>query len=195
MDYEPLEIGKRFRIVPPDTTPLTDKTDIVMARGAFGSGEHETTASCIEIMEDLDLTNQRFLDLGSGTAILAITALKLGAASGVCVDIEEDAVASARLNCELNGISEEIDHLCGTLDDVEESGFDFILANIYGDILLAVCNALVSKLQPGGILLLSGILWEYDFPVRQKYERAGCEVIRSRMMEEFCTVLLKKKNK
>ena len=192
MDYQPFDIGKRIRIVPPDTDPVPGKTDIVMARGAFGSGEHETTAACIEIMESLDLAGQRFLDLGSGTAILAITALKLGASSGLCVDIEDDAVRSARLNCELNSIGDEIDHLCGTLDAVDESDFDFTLANIYGDILLDVCNDLVAKVKPGGFLLLSGILREYDFPVRQKFERAGCEVVQSRMMEEFCAVLLRK---
>lgn len=192
MNYEPFDIGRNFRIVPPDTAPVPEKSDIVMARGAFGSGEHETTGSCIEILETLDLAGQRFLDLGSGTAILAIAASKLGAASGICVDIEEDAVKSAQLNCKLNGISNELEHFCGTLDDVKNEQFDFVLANIYGDILLAVCNDLVARVKPAGFLLLSGILWEYDFPVRQKYEQAGCEVTRSRMMEEFCTVLLKR---
>jgi len=192
MNYQPFDIGKNFRIAPQDTIPVSGKTDIIMARGAFGSGEHETTASCIEILEALDLAGQRFLDLGSGTAILAITALKLGAASGVCVDIEEDAVKSAQLNCELNNIGNELEHICGTLENVTDEQFDFVLANIYGDILLAVCNDLVAKAKPGGTLLLSGILWEYDFPVRQKYEREGCEVVRTRMMEEFCTVLLRK---
>ena len=140
MNYEPFDIGKNFRIVSPDTPAVSGKTDIVMARGAFGSGEHETTASCIEILETLDLNGQCFLDLGSGTAILAITALKLGAASGVCVDIEEDAVKSAKLNCELNGIDNELKHICGTLEAVDAEQFDFVLANIYGDILLEVCN-------------------------------------------------------
>ena len=191
MNYEPFDIGKNFRIAPPDTIPVPGRADIIMARGAFGSGEHETTASCIELIESLDLTGKRFLDLGSGTGILAIAAIKLGAASGVCVDIEADAVESARHNCSLNNIGSEIEHLCGTLDKVANEQFDFGLANIYGDILLAVCHDLVPRIKPGGTLLLSGILWEYNFDVRQKYECAGCDVVRNRMMDEFSTVLLK----
>ncbi len=192
MTYEPFAIGSSFRVVPPGSSPVPDRTDIVMARGAFGSGEHETTASCIAIMEALDLAGKRFLDLGSGTAILAVTAMKRGAAGGVCVDIESGAVQSAILNCQLNSIGDEIRHLCGTLADVDEGGFDIILANIYGDILLAVCDDLVARIRQGGLLLLSGILWEYNFDVRQKYERAGCEVIRNRLLDEFSTILLKK---
>ena len=190
--YKPFNIGQNFRIVPPDTPPIIDRTDIVMSRGAFGSGEHETTASCIEMMESLDLSGQNFLDLGSGTGILAIAAIKLGAATGLCIDIEADAVESARKNCELNGIGVEIEHCCGTLEHVKEQQFDFALANIYGDILLDVCEDLVARVKVAGTLLLSGILWEYNFDVRQKYERAGCAIRRNKMLEEFSTVLLEK---
>lgn len=194
MNYDPFDIGDRFRIVPPGTHRSTKKCDIVMSRGAFGSGEHETTASCLEIMTSLDLAGRRFIDLGSGTSILAIAAMKLGAASGLCVDIEQAAVDSGRSNCNLNGIDSEIVHLCGTLEDVNENGFDLALANIYGDILLDVCSDLVTRIRPGGTLLLSGILWEYNFDVRNKYEQAGCVVVRNTLLEEFSTVLLKKKS-
>jgi len=188
--YQPFNIGKQFRIVPAGTEPLSDRTDIVMARGAFGSGEHETTANCIDIMETLDLAGLTFLDLGSGTGILSLAALKLGAKCGLCVDIETAAVKSARLNCELNEIGSEIEHRCGTLELVTESGFDLVLANIYGDILLALCFELVAKVKPGGILLLSGILWEYNYDVQNKFERAGCKVVKNKLLEEFSTVLL-----
>lgn len=190
--YQPFHIGERFRIVPPCTAPEADRTDIVMARGAFGSGEHETTADCIERMEALDWTGKRFLDLGSGTGILAIAAIRLGAASGLCVDVHADAVQSARHNSRLNGMDEELEHLCGTLDDVVETQFDIILANIYGDILLDICDDLVARAKPGADLLLSGILWEYNFDIRNRYKKAGCNVIGNRLLEEFSSVLLKK---
>lgn len=195
MTYEPFAIGSSFRVVPPGSSPVPDRTDIVMARGAFGSGEHETTASCIAIMEALDLAGKRFLDLGSGTAILAVTAMKRGAAGGVCVDIESGAVQSAILNCQLNSIGDEIRHLCGTLADVDEGGFDIILANIYGDILLALAKSVAERLAPGGTLLLSGILWEYNFDVRQAYERQGLRVMKNRLLEEFSTIVLAREKK
>jgi len=190
--YKPFDSGQKFRIAPPDTKPVAGRTDIIMSRGAFGSGEHETTASCIEIMETLELDGKSFLDLGSGTGILSIAALKLGASQGLCVDIEADAVESARHNCGLNGITDEIEHVCGTLDDVNKQIYDFVFANIYGDILLDVSSNLVAKVKPGGTLLLSGILWEYNYSVRSKYEKAGCRVVKNRMMEEFSTILLSK---
>ncbi len=192
--YEPFNIGKTFRLISPETVPNTsDRIDIIMARGAFGSGEHETTASCIELLEGLpDLSGAKVLDLGSGTAILSIAAIKLGAKQSLCVDIDPDAVKSAQSNCQFNKVNTEIEHRCGTLKSVTESQFDLVLGNIYGDILLDVCVDLVSKVRAGGTLLLSGILWEYNFDVRKKYERAGCKVIKNRMLEEFSTVLLEK---
>lgn len=192
-NFEPLPIGEHFVIVPPEFTELhSDRQPIKMARGAFGSGDHETTRSCIEILETLPVPQPpRILDLGSGTAILSIAALKLFGGRSWCVDIEETAVASARHNCNLNCIA-AVSHHCGVLETLTESGFDLILANIYGDILLDVAEDLVERAVPGAVLLLSGILWEYNFDVRKRYQQLGCTVIRNRLMEEFSTVLLKK---
>ena len=190
--YKPFIIGKSFRIVPPETEPVENISDIIMVRGAFGSGEHETTANCIDIMQTLDLENKSFLDLGCGTGILAIAAIKLGAKNGLCVDIEPNAVENSQRNCKLNHIGAEIEHRCGTLHDISEGKFDLVLANIYGDILLDICSSLVAKIKPGGTLLLSGILWEYNFDVRKKYEESGCTMVINKLMEEFSTVLLTK---
>jgi ribosomal protein L11 methyltransferase len=193
MNYQPFDIGRKFRVVPPGCAPSRDRINLVMQRGAFGSGEHQTTMSCIELMEGLvELEAARVLDLGSGTGILAIAALKLGARAAVCVDIEARAVETARNNCTLNDIEGRITHITGTLDNVGETGFDVILANIYGDILIELSGPLSGKLKQGGVLLLSGILWEYNFDVRQAYERQGCIVIKNRLLDEFSTILMKK---
>ena len=193
-DYQPFSLGSRFCILPPDLTPPPgDHINLTMARGAFGSGEHETTRSCLEFLESFHFTGEeKVLDLGSGTGILSIAALLLGVGQAWCVDIEESAVQSCEQNCLLNNLNDRVIHYRGTLDTLEETGFDLILANIYGDILLDVANDLVAKAKPGTKLLLSGILWEYNFDVRKKYQRLGCEVIKNRMLEDFSTVLLKK---
>ncbi len=193
-EFSPFDIGERFRILPTGTDPSGDeRIDMIMAPGAFGSGEHETTASCIEALENLpELQGARVLDLGSGTGILAIAALKLGAASALCVDIDPAAVETCRLNGDLNGVGDRLEHYCGTLDSCPAETFDVILGNIYGDILLMVADDLAARAKPGAPLLLSGILWEYNYDVRSRYERLGCEVVKNRMMEEFSTVLLRK---
>jgi len=194
--YQPFEIGTRFRICPPGAAGgVEDRIDLVMSRGAFGSGEHETTVSCLEILEGLqEVRDARLLDLGSGTGILAIAALRLGASHAVCVDISPEAVATARTNFAANGMADRADHVAGTLADLRTREFDLVLANIYGDILLDIAPDLVRFARPGTPLLLSGILWEYNFDVRRAYERAGCEVVRNRMLEEFSTVLLRKRS-
>lgn len=193
-EFTPFDIGQRFRILPVNAPASQDgRIDLVMAAGAFGSGEHETTASCLEAIENLpQLEGARVLDLGSGTGILAIAALKLGAKSALCLDIDPGAIETCRINAEINDVADHVEHFCGTLDKCPETDFDLILANIYGDILLLVAEDLVAKAAPGAPLLLSGILWEYNYEVRTRYEQLGCTVSKNRMLEEFSTVLLEK---
>lgn len=193
-NYQPLLIGNRFAIIPPTNEQLPgDRICLVMARGAFGSGDHETTRSCLEILENLSLPlRPKILDLGSGTGILTIAALKLLGGDAWCVDIEKKAVACAQSHCQRNQI-DNARHHCGTLETLSETGFDLIMANIYGDILLDVAVDLVSRAKPGAIILLSGILWEYNFDIRRRYQQLGCELIRNWLLEDFSTVLLRKR--
>ena len=192
--YSPFPLGSRFRICPPGAQPPPDgRSNLTMARGAFGSGEHETTISCLELLESFSFSGRdKILDLGSGTGILAIAALLLGGGHAWCVDIEADAVASCRRNCAHNGLAERVNHHCGALETLEEAGFELVLANIYGDILLDVATPLVAKTRPGGQLLLSGILWEDNFDVRKSYQQLGCRLLKNRLLDEFSTLLLEK---
>jgi ribosomal protein L11 methyltransferase len=164
-----------------------------MAPGAFGSGEHETTASCLELLGELpEAPGARVLDLGSGTGILAIAALKLGARSALCVDLDPEAVRTCKRNCELNGVGDRVEHACGTIDQVAGDPFELVLANLYGDILLRVAERLVAGTRSGGVLLLSGILHEDNYDLRKRYQELGCAVLRNRQLEEFTTILLRK---
>ncbi len=193
-NYQPFNIGQRLTIAPPNNTPDDkERIQIIMDRGAFGSGEHETTQSCLEILETLPtVENQKIMDLGSGTGILTIATMLLNPGRAWCIDIEQAAVESGQRNCRLNGVDEYITHVCGTLEQLEEENFNLILANIYGDILLDIAENLVEKAAPGALLLLSGILWEYNFDVRQKYQKLGCRLIKNRLLNEFSTTILQK---
>jgi ribosomal protein L11 methyltransferase len=192
--FAPFEIGGRLRIVPPGTPLATgSRIDLAMAAGAFGSGEHETTRSCLELLQtSVDPENARVLDLGSGTGILSVAALKLGARSALCVDDDPAAVETCKLNCELNGVGGSVEHVCGTIDRVASSGFELVLANLYGDILLAAAAELLSRASPRASLLLSGILHEDNFDVVRRYRELGCSVLVNRRLEEFTTVLLRR---
>jgi ribosomal protein L11 methyltransferase len=162
-------------------------------KGAFGSGEHETTASCLEMLEHIPgLGGMRILDLGSGTGILAIAAVKLGAASAVAIDIDEKAAASCAANIRLNGEEDRIVPVCGELGCIRDEPYDLILANIYADIHLALADAMTELAKRGGILLLSGIPLQDKFDIQVRFQRLGCRLRDMRILDEYATMLLEK---
>jgi ribosomal protein L11 methyltransferase len=167
--------------------------DLVVGRGAFGSGEHETTASCLEALAGLaSVSGARVLDVGCGTGILAIAALKLGAASAVGVDIDAKAVACARVNATLNGVEDRLQIVIGGIEDVGQEAFDLVLANIYGDILLQFGSEIVRRTAPGGHLVLSGILWEDNFEVAKLFAKHGCTTCSNHLLTEYSTMVLRR---
>ncbi|MCE1225921.1 MAG: 50S ribosomal protein L11 methyltransferase [Geobacteraceae bacterium] len=184
-----------FTIIPAgDPPPNPCGLPIVLGKkGAFGSGEHETTASCLEIMPTIPgIQGSRTLDLGSGTGILALAAARLGAAAVVAVDLEEAAAVSCQENVVYNQYETCITTICGELSSVDVQMFDLILANIYADILLPLADQLVGMTRSGGHLLLSGIPLQDKFDIVQRYTRLGCSVVDSRIGEEFATYLFVK---
>lgn len=193
-DNAPFEIGAKFRVVPPGTAPGSNgRIDLVVTRGAFGSGQHETTASCLELLEEVgDLRGARVLDLGAGTGILGIAALALGARCAVLVDPDPGAARAARRHCELNAVSDRAVVLEGELTDVDSADFDLAFANIQGPILMRVGKELVTKVKVGAPIILSGILWELNWDVRSYFERQGCEQLRNCFLEEYSSVLLRR---
>lgn len=193
-EYEPFLVGRRFRVAPPGVAVTLDgRLHLTVARGAFGSGEHETTASCLELLEGLgDLRGTTVLDVGAGTGILAIAALALGAERAVLVDVDADAVATSRRHVERNGVEERATVLRGGPEVAGDETFDLVCANIHGDILLRLAEPLVERTAPGGRLVLSGIAWEHNWDVRQKYGTLGCACEKNRFLEDYSTVLLRR---
>ncbi|MCM2358039.1 MAG: 50S ribosomal protein L11 methyltransferase [Geobacteraceae bacterium] len=192
--FRPFAVGG-FTIIP-EGEPLPEKCGIPLVmgkKGAFGSGEHETTASCLEELERLPgLEGMRCLDLGSGTGILAIAAVRLGARSVVAIDIDPAAGVSCAANVALNGMEGRVFPVCGELACVREGDFDLLLANIYADIHLALAPEMVARTRPGGFLLLSGIPVQDHYQVRNRFQRQGCDLLQCRFMEEFVTFLFRR---
>lgn len=193
--FTPFQLGK-FTIIP-EGEPLPASVGIPLylgKKGAFGSGEHETTAACLSQLEKIaTLTGSRALDLGSGTGILAIAALLLGAQSAVAVDIEWPAALSCSMNASLNGVADCLLTVCGELGSISASGFDLVMANIYADILLPLAGQLVQLTRPGGLILLSGIPLQDKYDIWRRYTLLGCRDVDAVIGEEFVTYLLEKK--
>ncbi len=193
--FRPFSVG-RFTIIPEgEPVPAWCDIPLVMGKkGAFGSGEHETTAACLGMLEGIGpLAGARALDLGSGTGILAIAALLLGAGSAVALDIEWPAAISCSSNIRLNGLEGRIDTVCGELTCLGEDRFDLVMANIYADILMPLADRLVELTQPGGLVLLSGIPLQDKYDIWRRYTSLGCSEIDCRIGEEFVTYLMAKR--
>lgn len=182
-----------FRILPPDAgaAPGPPGTiDLALETSAFGGGSHPTTISCLELLSSLaPLAGVRLLDLGSGSGILAIAALRLGAVSALCVDVNPDAVASARRNGLRNGVGDRLEHRAGTVEDLAGDVFDLVVANIGGELLLDQADRVAALVRPGGRLLLSGLLRGWAETLQGAYRALGYRALERRFPGEFCTIL------
>ena len=133
---------------------------------AFGTGTHPTTAMCLEWLDGIDLRGKSVLDYGCGSGVLAIAALKLGAASAMGMDIDPQALFATRQNAADNGVEVAV---CGS-DEALEGQFDVILANILAGPLVEFADSITSRLARGGMLALSGVLCEQAHEVRAAYD-------------------------
>lgn len=159
---EPIVIGHRF-IVAPDPSliaPGDHRLAIVVPQEqAFGTGSHETTSLCIEILEALDVAGARGLDIGAGSGILAIAMHRLGAAKVVAFDNDPDAYGALRDNRIRNEVPESAMPLfIGSVEALRGGAFDVVTMNIIPEVILPFLGDVVPRLAPSARLLLSGIL-------------------------------------
>ena len=153
-------IGKRLLLHPSWEPAQSEPGDVVLTidpENAFGSGDHETTRLVLQMLEQRVAGGERVLDVGCGSGVLSIAAVRLGAAAAVAVDIDEDALVVARRNAEINGVASRIETSARPLQDID-GAYDIVLANIETRVLIHMPNQLQARIAPGGILVLSGIL-------------------------------------
>jgi len=156
---------------------------------AFGTGLHPTTRACLAVLEAHEPMARRVLDVGSGSGILAIAALALGAEHARCYDSDPVAVATTRANAEGNGLAEQVDAVLGTLPEAPEHRFELVLANLVASALVELAARLAAHLAPGGMLVASGILAEREAEVITAIERAELEV-RDRLVDDDWVTLV-----
>jgi ribosomal protein L11 methyltransferase len=181
--YRPLLFGDRQLLLRPswiDRRPDDPDLEIVLDPGrAFGTGLHESTALCLDRLCALrgeDRSVERALDLGCGSGVLGIAALRLwgeGLQRVVAVDVDPEAVATTEENIEINDLTQRVDARTGTLDDLGDERFSLIIANIRPEVLIPIASALLEHAHPGAALVLSGILAEEGDEVAQAYREAG----------------------
>ncbi|MDI5934087.1 50S ribosomal protein L11 methyltransferase [Halomonas kalidii] len=177
-DFTPLRMGQRLWIVPSwHEPPEPGAVNLHLDPGlAFGTGTHPTTALCLEWLDGLAvagaLDGREVLDVGCGSGILAIAALKLGAVSAVGTDIDPQALQASRDNAERNAIAEADFRLCYP-EQLDAGGFPVVLANILAGPLVELAPTIAGHVAPGGRLALSGILAPQAEEVLEAYRAEG----------------------
>lgn len=158
---------------------------------AFGTGEHETTSMCVELMQQYVTPDSVCIDVGCGSGILGISAIKLGAKKAYLTDIDPIAVESALHNAELNGVAEQtvVAH-SNLLENTEVQG-DIMLANITGEVLKMLAPSIPKNLKADGVLILSGIIESRLDMVKGAYEAVGMRVVHEHRKGEWFALVLK----
>lgn len=177
--YSPVVVDARCRVRAPFYEPdPTFQYDLVIEpKMSFGTANHETTAQIMQLMLDTDFNNKDVLDMGSGTAVLAILAKKTGAARVVAIDNDEWAYRNAFTNIALNGI-EDIEIILGDALSIGDAQYDIILANINRNILLRDMKLYVGALRPGGRIFFSGFYEEDLDSIGNEAQKLGLHLER-----------------
>lgn len=190
--YSPIDIGK-FVVVPEWLDGKYDKPKILIDPGmAFGTGLHESTRMCMELLAETNVKGKSVLDVGCGSGILGIAALALGAEDCFFIDIDEQAVRATEANLARNGMKAKT--VCGDLAREYSGKADIVLANLTADILLRLRNELPNVMKKDGAVIMSGIINARAKDVLDGYIKTGeFELDGKRAQGEWQAFALRKK--
>ncbi len=189
---EVIRVSDRIVIKPTFKNYITRKDEIVLTidpKMSFGTGEHQTTKLVLNLLERIVKKDFEVLDIGSGTGILSIAAIKLGAKYAIAVDNDELCFDNSTENCELNNVSDFVKIICGEINDVKENDFDLVIANIQKNVLLNISKSIKSKLKKNGTVILSGLLKEDEDDIVNHYSSIGFVKTESVNMNEWIALV------
>ncbi len=172
--FKPQRIGERIVIKPTweEFAPKVGDVVVEIDPGmAFGTGLHATTRLCLRALETMVEAGDVVADVGTGSGILAVAAVRLGAARAVATDVDPLAVRIARENIAVNGVDAQIEAHEAALPP--PGAFDIVVANILADVILGMASELYAAVKPGGVLIASGIISHRAEDVRRGLAAAG----------------------
>ena len=184
---EPVEI-ENFYIYPTWSEPKEDRINIVLDPAlAFGTGHHPTTATCLKAISKYVKSGDHVIDVGCGSGILSIAAMKLGAKADAC-DTDPISVENTKLNADENSVA--YSDLWEGSASLTQKRYDVTIANIVADVLTFIASDLKNITKPDGIMILSGILDKYENKVLKFY--ADCSLVERVTQDEWVTLILKR---
>lgn len=197
--YQPLPIGKKLLVIPQWLNPENEegRLPVLLDPGMiFGTGAHASTQMCMMALEDAISGGETVIDLGSGSGILSITALLLGAKSAIGVDIDPKAENVARENAAINGLhADRFTAVTGNvisdksmMEKLAGEGYDIVLANIVADVIIPLAPVIPYFVKPNGLFICSGILEQRLPEVERAIRAAGLTIETVRKIEDWCQI-------
>ncbi len=185
--WQSLRFGRRLWVCPRGAEAPQDPEAVVVRLDpglAFGTGTHPTTALCLQVLDSLPIAGRSMMDYGCGSGILGIAALKLGATHVIAVDLDNQALLATRDNAMRNGVSSSI-----TVQGIEDSvpSSYCVIANILAGPLIELAPKLTAACEPGGHLLLSGLLTTQAYAVKAAYA-CGFGMVQVTERDEWCCI-------
>ncbi len=198
--YQPIRIGDKLLVLPAwieqsDPDRVAVRIDPSMA---FGTGTHPTTQLCLEMVESYVRPGFQVIDVGCGSGILSIAALKLGASQVLSVDIDPAAIHSTRENAEANGVLNGLECGVGSVKEIQDGQFNLrqaplVLANILAPVIIRLFDAGLADLTaPDGVMVLSGILDEQAAGVLEAAQKQGLRHLETRHILDWVAIALQK---
>ena len=194
--FKPFRLGNHMVVRPSwetvDLRPGDHEIEIDPGM-AFGTGSHETTGMCVELVEKYVKPGDRVIDIGTGTGILAIAAAHMGAKPVLATDLDAVAVRVAAENVRINGFEGVIDVRCGDLLDVVQESGDVVIANIIADVIIMLARPVRERIADGGIFICSGISAERRGDVLRALDEADYELLDVLDQGEWCAMAARKR--
>ena len=189
------EVGEKILIRPSweDYDKNTDRIVLSIDPGAaFGTGTHATTSLCLELLEGYVTDKSRVLDIGSGSGILSIGAILLGAEHADGVDIDAAAVKVANENAEINGVSDKTNYIVGDLAEKISGKYDIVCANIVADVIIRLLENVDNYMEKDAVLITSGIIDSREKDVTSAFEKFGFSIEKRLTRDNWCAFVCKK---
>ncbi len=195
--YHPIPIGKKLLVLPAwikqeDTSRIAIKIDPSMA---FGTGTHPSTQLCLQLIEEYTEPGKPVIDIGCGSGILSIAALKIGASHALGVDIDPESVKATGEAAEANGVKDSVETGLGSVSEVKNGMFSIsqapvVLANILAPVLIRLFDAGMADLvEPGGVIILAGILADQADGVIEAAGKCGLTFVEKRQSGEWVALV------
>ncbi|NJD22470.1 MAG: 50S ribosomal protein L11 methyltransferase [Melioribacter sp.] len=186
-----IEVTEKIVIKPSFKEYISKPGQIIITidpKMSFGTGEHATTQLVLKMIEKYISGGEKVLDVGSGTAVLGISTVLIGAASALCIDNDEWCVLNGNENVKANYLSSKVEIRLAEIKQIEEKEFDLIVANINKHILLEIADEIKIKIKKNGAIILSGLLIIDEPDIVEKYTLLQFKLTEKITMDEWCAL-------